>query len=165
MTETLNSPILLDKTTFWQTLPISQNNSKFDTELLTAPKTLKDFSHKYKHKKEIFNFDKRHGSIDTNLPSKIFFLWQFHSRCFFCLFLQIILILLALLAMYLLCKHKKLRILVTSIASQQIREVGAVTMQEDVIINTYSIQYYTILALSITLLGLVLYAVLHSRKF
>ena len=38
-------------------------------------------------------------------------------------------------------------------------------MQEDVIINTCRFQYYTVLALSITILGLVLCAVLHSRKF
>ena len=55
--------------------------------------------------------------------------------------------------------------LVTSLALQQIKEVVAVTVQGDVIINTCKIQYYTILALSITMLGLMLYAVLHSRIF
>ena len=43
--ETTEVPILFDKPTFQQTLPISLNISKFDTELLTAPKTLKDFIH------------------------------------------------------------------------------------------------------------------------
>ena len=38
-------------------------------------------------------------------------------------------------------------------------------MQEAVIIETSKIQYYTISTLSITFLGLMLYAVLHSRKF
>ena len=33
----------------------------------------------------------------------------------------------------LLCKHKKLRMLITSLALQQIKEVGTVTTQEDVI--------------------------------
>ena len=41
LTETLEFPILRNKTTFEQTLPISQNVSVFDWELLTAPKTLK----------------------------------------------------------------------------------------------------------------------------
>ena len=59
----------------------------------------------------------------------------------------------------------KLRMLVSSLTLQQIKEVGAVTIQGDVILNTCKIQYYTILALSITILGLVLYAVLHLRKF
>ena len=38
---TLKAPILMDKTTFEQTLPISLNASKFDTNLLKAPKMLK----------------------------------------------------------------------------------------------------------------------------
>ena len=45
LTKTLEFPILKNKTTFEQTLPISLNVSKFDSELLTAPKTLKDFIH------------------------------------------------------------------------------------------------------------------------
>ena len=44
LTETIKAPILLDKTTFQQTLPISLNISKFDSDLLTAPKTLKTLS-------------------------------------------------------------------------------------------------------------------------
>ena len=36
LTETLEVPILMDKTTFKQTLPISLNASKFDSDLLTV---------------------------------------------------------------------------------------------------------------------------------
>ena len=45
LTESLEFPILKNKTTFKQTLPISLNISKFDSELLTAPRNLKDFIH------------------------------------------------------------------------------------------------------------------------
>ena len=55
LTETLEVPILMDKTIFKQALPISLNASKFDSDLLTAPKMLKDFIHQYNQKKEIFN--------------------------------------------------------------------------------------------------------------
>ena len=66
---------------------------------------------------------------------------------------------------YLLCKHKKLRTLVTSLALQQIKEVGAVTRQEDVTTAcTCKIQFYIVWALSISIFGLVIFAVLHSRK-
>ena len=41
MTETLECQILKNKTTFKQTLPISLHVSKFDSELLTAPKKSK----------------------------------------------------------------------------------------------------------------------------
>ena len=45
LTENLNVPIVKKQATFEQTLPISLNASKFDSELLTAPKILKDFIH------------------------------------------------------------------------------------------------------------------------
>ena len=51
LTETLQVPILKNKTTFEQILPISLNVSKFDSDLLTGPKTLKGFIHQYNHKK------------------------------------------------------------------------------------------------------------------
>ena len=60
-------------TTFEQTLPISLNISKFDTSLLTACKTLKDFIHQCKWKKEIFGLEERHDNADKNLPNKNFF--------------------------------------------------------------------------------------------
>ena len=53
--------------------------------------------------------------------------------------------------------------LVTSLALQQVREVGAVTMQGEVTTEC-KIQIYIILALTVTIFGLVMFAVLHSRK-
>ena len=53
LTETLENPILKNKTNFEQTLPMSLNMSKFDSDLLTATKTLKDFIHQYNCNKEI----------------------------------------------------------------------------------------------------------------
>ena len=60
LTDSLKSPILMNTATFEQTLPFSLNVSKFDSELLTAPMTLKDFVHQYCHKKEFFDLQKRH---------------------------------------------------------------------------------------------------------
>ena len=51
LTETLEFPIQKNKTTFEQHLPTYLNVSKFDSELLTAPRTLKDFIHQYNYKK------------------------------------------------------------------------------------------------------------------
>ena len=77
----------------------------------------------------------------------------------------IILLLVTTLTIYLLCKYKKHRTLVTSLALQQIREVGAVTTQGDVTTAcTCKIQFYIILALSISIFGPVISAGLHSRK-
>ena len=59
LTETIAFPILKNKTTFEETLPISLNIYKFDSKLLMAPRNLKDFIHQYKHKKEIFDLKKK----------------------------------------------------------------------------------------------------------
>ena len=44
MTESLKIPIIRNKTTFKQTLPIYLNMCKFDSELLTSSRNLKDLS-------------------------------------------------------------------------------------------------------------------------
>ena len=58
---------------------------------------------------------------------------------------EIISLLVTNLARYLLCKQKKLRMLLASMALQQVREVGAVTTQEEVTKCTCKIQIYIIL--------------------
>ena len=101
---------------------------------------------------------------DKNLPNKNFFSNNLIVGVF--LFVTAIISLLVTgLAIYLLCKQKKLRMPVTSLAVQQIKEVGAVTRQENVTTAcTYKIQFYIILALSISISGLVIFAVLHSKN-
>ena len=69
--------------------------------------------------------------------------------------------------MYVLCKHMKLKTVVTSLALQQIKEEGAGTRQEDTILNiecTCKIQWYTILMLSSSLLGLMVFVILCTWK-
>ena len=53
LTESLKFPILLNRTTHEQTLPISVQSFEFDSDLLKALKTLTGFVHQFKHKKEI----------------------------------------------------------------------------------------------------------------
>ena len=72
----------------------------------------------------------------------------------------IISLLVTTLAIYLLCKHKILRMLVTSLALQQVKEVGAVTWKE---INT-ECKSLTYISLVLTIFGLVMVAILHYRK-
>ena len=71
LTDTPEYPILKNKTTFEQTLPTSLNVSKFYSDLLTAPETLKDFIHQYNHKKVIFDLNERHDTIDENYLKKM----------------------------------------------------------------------------------------------
>ena len=64
------------------------------------------------------------------------------------------------LTVYLLCKHKKLRMLIASLVLHQVKEVGAVTQKE---INT-ECKTLTYISLVLTILDLVMVAILHYRK-
>ena len=62
LTNSLKFSILLNRTTNEQTLPISLQSFDFDSDLLKAPKTLKNFIHNFWHKREIFDLQKRHNN-------------------------------------------------------------------------------------------------------
>ena len=64
------------------------------------------------------------------------------------------------LTIYLLCKHKKLRTLMTSLVLQHVIEVGVVTQKE---MNT-ECKILTYVSLVLTIFGLVMVAILHYRK-
>ena len=109
---------------------MSLNISKFYSKLLTAPRNLKDFIHQYNSKKEILDLNERHDTTDFT-TNKNFFSNNYTADVF--LFITAVISLLVTnLALYLLCKHKKLRMLVASLALQQAKEVGTVTTQEEV---------------------------------
>ena len=107
---------------------------------------------------------KKYDNTDKNIPNKNFLYNNFIEDVF--LFVAAIILLLVItLAIYLLSKHEKFRMLVTSLAIQRVGEVGTVTTQNDVTMTcSCKIQFYIILALGISILGLVIFAVLHSRK-
>ena len=75
--------------------------------------------------------------------------------------MAVITLLVSTLAIYLLCKHKRLRTLVATLALQQVREVGAVTTQKEV---NRECKILTYISLASTIFCLVMFAVLHSRK-
>ena len=107
--------------------------SKFDSDLLTAPRNLKDFIHQYNHTKAIFDLNERHDKyVVTDLPTNKNFFSNNYIIDVFLLVTAVKSLLDTTLAIYLLCKHKKLRMLVASLAFQQVKEVGTVTTQEEV---------------------------------
>ena len=71
LTESLKFPILLNRTTYEQTLPISLE--PFDSDLLQTPMILKDFIHQFWNKKEIFDLKERHNNNNLDLANKNFF--------------------------------------------------------------------------------------------
>ena len=74
LTHSLKFPISLNRTSYEQTLPISLQSFKFDSDLLKVPRTLKDYAHQFQHKKEIFDLKERHNDNDLDLANKnVFF--------------------------------------------------------------------------------------------
>ena len=59
LTESPEFPIIRNKTTFEQTLPISLNISKFDPTLLTVSNNLKEFLNSYTNHKKNFLISKK----------------------------------------------------------------------------------------------------------
>ena len=66
LTESLEFPIIKNKTTFEQVLSISLNVSKFDPTLLTASSDLNNFIHRYTFNKEVFDLQERHDNMELN---------------------------------------------------------------------------------------------------
>ena len=154
-----------EKQNHFQTNPTYILESKFDSILLTAPRNLKDFIHQYKCKKEIFDLKERHDSTGINLDTNKNFFSNNSIVDVFLFAAAIISLLVTNFAIYLLCKHKKLRMLVASLALQQVREVDTVTTQEDITTECIcKIQIHIFLALTVTSFSLGMFAILHSKN-
>ena len=102
----------------------------------------------------------RHDSTEIKLnTNKNFYSDNYIVDIF--LFITVIISLLATtLTVYLLCKHKKLQMLIASLVLHQVNEVGIVTQKE---INS-ECKTLTYISLVLTILGLVMVAILHYRK-
>ena len=131
LTDSLKFPILLNRPTYEQTLPISLKSFDFESDFLKTPKSLKDFVHQSWHKKEISDLQQRQNNNDLDLPSKNFF-FNNYTVDIFMFVTAIISLVVTTTVMYILCKHMKLKPLVTSLTLQQIKEVGMVAKQEHV---------------------------------
>ena len=71
-----------------------------------------------------------------------------------------------MIIIYVLCTHNKLQTLVVSLALQQVREVSVSTTKredENYMCDCTS-QFYIILALSIAIIGLVIFVILQVRR-
>ena len=73
LTDSLKFPILLNRTTYEQILPISLEILDFKPELLKAPKTSKMFVHQFQHKNEICNVQEWHITKELEKAKNVFF--------------------------------------------------------------------------------------------
>ena len=101
--------------------------------------------------------------LELETPYKNFFTNNFIVDIFIFI-IAVILVVTTMIIIYTLCKHNKLRTLVASLALQQVKEVSTVaTKKEDYTCECTS-QFYIILALSIAIIGLVIFAILQVRR-
>ena len=71
-TESMQVPLIRNRTTYEQLLPINLNSSGFDKTLLHASTNLKDFTNNYTMKREIFDLQERHESTILNTSKNSF---------------------------------------------------------------------------------------------
>ena len=157
--ESLEFPVIKDKTTFEQTLPISLNISKFDPTLLTASSDLKEFINSYTNHKEIFDLQERHDNMELNTNKN--FLSENYIMDIFIFISALISLLATILKVYLFYKHKKFWTLIASLVLHQIKEEGTETTQKEVNSECRTLAYIGII---LTILGLVMVTSLHYRK-
>ena len=148
------------------TLPVFLNKSMFDDTLLSQPLTLKEYINQYKHDSEIFDLKERHDTdkLDIEFANKNFFTNNFIVDIFVFVIAIISVITTIIIIRYALCKHNKLRVLVTSLALQQVKEVKAEEIRNRNYKHECTSQIYIILALSIVIIGLVVFAILQVRR-
>ena len=146
--EKLDMHIFKNWTTEQQVFPIALQTSEFDTKLLQAPKTLKDLVRQHKQKGQLLDKSKNGNnrkSFFNNIIINIF------------LFIAAILSMLATAAIiHLVCKHTKLKALVTGITFQPIKQTEALIDKESITQNCTA-QWYTIVALTLMVIGLIIY--------
>ena len=97
------------------------------------------------------------NELDLETPNKNFFT----NNCILdviMFIIAIISIITTMIILYVLCEHNKLQTLVASLALQQVKEVSvsATKQEDDNYLSHCTAQFYIILALSITITGLVI---------
>ena len=163
LTEELEAPINTNKTTLEFTLPIWLNKTPIDNTLFSAPLTLKEYVNQYKHDLEIFDLKERHDieEIEKRKCENNFFNSQVVK--IFKFVVAILLIIATVVTIYTICKHNKLRVLVTSLALQQVREVKAKDIENENHKCECIAQFYIIFAFSIVIICLITVAILQVR--
>ena len=152
--------LIKDRTTYEQPLPINLSIPDFDSSLLHAPTNLKSFMHDYAKNKEIFDLKERHVSAveQLNNSNKNFFSNNYIVDIF--MFTSSVISLISTtLIIYLFCKHKHIRTLVTSLILHKIKEVEASSKETNSECKTLAY-----IGIILTVLSLIIVTFLHYRK-
>ena len=143
-----------------QLLPINLSIPDFDSSLLHAPTILKSFMHNYAKNKEIFDLKERHISAveQLNNSNKNFFSNNYIVDIF--VFTSSVISLISTtLIIYLFCKYKHIRTLVTGLILHKIKEVEASSKETN---SECKILAY--IGMILTVLSLIIVTFLQYRK-
>ena len=154
-TDDLETHISQNWTMQEQVLPITLQAFEFDSKLLKAPKTLKDRVYEYKQKRQILNKRENNNSKHSFLNNLIMDIF---------LFVATILSMIAIAAtVHIVCKHAKLKALVTGIAFRPIKQTEAIigNGKEQ---HKCVMQWYTIAALTLMIIGLIIFILSTTQK-
>ena len=117
-------PLIKDKTTYEQPLPINLSIPHFVRSLLHVPSNLKNFVQDFAKNKDIFHLKERHVCRTLNYSSKNIFSNNFIVDIF--VFASSVISLISTtLIIYLLCKHKQIRTLITNLILHKIKDIEA----------------------------------------
>ena len=141
-------------TTQKQVLPILLQETPFNNKLLKAPETLKGMVQQYKQKSQMLDKtqeNKPNNEFFNNIAVDIF------------LFVATIISMLAVAAIvHLVCRHAKLKALLMGIAFQPVKQAEAAVTQQTKEFCTA--QWYTIAALTVLTIMLIVYICLSNQK-
>ena len=156
LTDSLSLPLITNRTMYEQILPVNLSIPDFDKSLLHLSINFKDFIYRYIERKEIFDLQERHES--TSNTNKSFFSNN-HIMDIFMFISCIISLISTTMIIYLMCKHKKNRMLVASLVLHQVKEVGATSRETNSECTTLAY-----IGIILTILSLIIVTFLHYRK-
>ena len=155
-------PIIKDRTRYEQTLPLNLSALHFDNSLRYRPTKLKDYINNYINDKEIFDLQQRHATeSDTFTSNKNYF--SNHIVNIFMFTSSIISIITITLVIYLFCKHKHIRTIVTSLILHKIKEVEA-NSDSNPEKNNYECRALMHVGIILTVLSMIIVMFLHYRR-
>ena len=141
-------------TTQEQVLPISLQSTPFDNKLLKAPGTLKGLVQQYRQKS--LTLDNTH---ENKTKYKFF---DSIAIDIFLLIAVIISMLVVAAIIHIVCRHAKLKVLLTGITFQPVKQAEAVVTNQ--IKQHFTAQWYAIAALTLMIILLIVYICLTTQR-
>ena len=150
-------PLIKDRTTYEQPLPINLSIPDLDRSLLHVPTNLKNFVQAYAKNKEIFDLEERH--VSRTLNSKKNFFSNYYILDIFMFASSVTSLISTTLIICLFCKHKQIRTLITSLVLHKIKDVDASSNETNSECKTLAY-----IGIILTVLSLIIVTFLHYRK-